>query len=32
MTYMYGGRQYLAVWTGNARGKPPTELVVFTLR
>ncbi len=32
MTYMVNGKQYLAVWTGSARNKPPTELVVFALR
>lgn len=31
MTYLANGKQYLAVWTGNARAKPPTELVVLTL-
>jgi quinoprotein glucose dehydrogenase len=31
MTYMHEGVQYLAVWTGAARSKPPTELVVLRL-
>jgi quinoprotein glucose dehydrogenase len=31
MTYMIDGRQYLALWVGNARSKPPTELLVFAL-
>jgi hypothetical protein len=28
---MHEGVQYLAVWTGAARSKPPTELVVLRL-
>lgn len=31
MTYMVNGKQYLAVWTGAARNKPPSELVVLAL-
>jgi quinoprotein glucose dehydrogenase len=31
MTYLHGGKQYLAVWTGSARRQPPTELVVLSL-
>jgi quinoprotein glucose dehydrogenase len=31
MTYLHNGKQYLAVWTGNARNKPPTQLVVLSL-
>jgi quinoprotein glucose dehydrogenase len=31
MTYMVGGRQYLAVWVGNPRNRPATELLVFAI-
>ena len=31
MTYMVNGKQYVAVWTGSARNKPPSELVVLAL-
>ena len=31
MTYLHNGKQYLAVWTGAVRTRPPTELVVLTL-
>jgi quinoprotein glucose dehydrogenase len=32
MTYMVNGKQYVAVWTGSGRNRPPTELVVLGLR
>ncbi|MBC7896793.1 MAG: PQQ-binding-like beta-propeller repeat protein [Cytophagaceae bacterium] len=31
MTYLHNGKQYLAVWTGTARGRPPTELTVLSI-
>ena len=31
MTYMHNGKQYLAVWTGAVREKPPTQLTVLAL-
>ena len=31
MTYEVAGKQYVAVWTGSARGKPPTQLIVLAL-
>ena len=31
MTYLHNGKQYVAVWTGSGRNKPPTELVVLSL-
>ena len=31
MTYAINGRQYVALWVGNPRRQPQTELLVFTL-
>lgn len=31
MTYMVNGKQYLALWTGATRNRPPSELLVLTL-
>jgi glucose dehydrogenase len=31
MSYAVDGRQFLAVWVGNARNRPPTELLVLAL-